>query len=226
VICDLEITIPGLAEARKRESESWDEAFIDAPEFICGIEVLPFTLDALALLSGARNAFLKGGPITPGTVALFIWGMSPERVVALRWRNGIELFSRRLGAFVFNRMRKRFVKRLRNLNAEDAATAIEAYLDEALADAPKGGGRGGEAPFWSVYAGVVGLLAGEFGWTEKEIMSMRTKRVFQYLKVARKKLNPDAAMFRPSDRLISLWLTEINERNAAMQQAADTSYEI
>jgi hypothetical protein len=212
--------IPDLHEAREEETQKWDEAFIlDAPAFIMGIEVRQFTLRHFSLLTAIKSPFLRNGPLRSTDVAIFLWTVSPEREQALRVRDVLEHVSNKLGALVFSFMRYRFVKRLRKLNANDTATAIEAYLDDALYSAPKGGGSGGTAPYWSMHAGFVGLIASEFGWTEDKILSLPTNRGFQYLAFAKKSRDPDAKLFRPSDATIGKWLRETNERIAAEQKA-------
>lgn len=212
------VNIPGLKEAREKETAAWDEAFIlDAPVFIMGIEVLQFTLGHFCLLTAIRSPFLCNGPLHATDVAIFLWAVSPDKERALRVRGWIEHVSKGLAKVVFGFMRYRFVKRLRKLNATEAATAIEAYLDDALFSAPKGGGSagGGDAPYWSMHAGFVGFLSSVFSWTEEKILNLPTKRGFQYLAFAKKYSNPEAILFRPSDQVLGKWIRKYNEKLAA-----------
>lgn len=208
--------IPGLREAIEAESTARDEAFLDSPEFISGVEVMPFTIAHFCTLNAIHSPFTCGGPVTALDVAMFMWVVSYERRRALRARRALSVFSRKLAAAVFWCMRWRFVARLRKLNAEGAVEAIDTYLDEALAEAPKGNAGSYEPSYWSTAAGYVALLSWAYGWSEAEVMELRTKRAFQYLKVATKIRNPGAIMFNPkSDAVRSEYLKQLNEGKAA-----------
>jgi hypothetical protein len=196
--------VPGLREAIEREQRVREDAFLlDAPEFICGVEVLPFTLEHLTWLIGTKSPFIVGGLVEPGDAEHFLWAVSPDYRRAIKLRN---VLGPVIGGFAVRFLRTRFVKSLPVLNAEDLVAAIEAYAHDALMDAPRGTGSG--PAYWSVMAGIVGYLAIATGWEERVLMKLPTKRAFQYLKVARKHNNPEAALFNPSDSVTGKWLAE------------------
>jgi len=52
------VEVPGLAEARRRERQIRENAFLDLPQWICGIPVRHFTLRHLLILDQLRNGFV------------------------------------------------------------------------------------------------------------------------------------------------------------------------
>jgi hypothetical protein len=88
--------------------------------------------------------------------------------------------------------------------------AIDAYLETALVDAPKGSGEHAEM-YWSMFAGVVASLAATFGWSESEIRRMPVRRAFQDLKIARKRNDPQAPLFNSiSGAIKAAWLKDVH----------------
>lgn len=204
---DLLDQIPGYREAIENETRAREEAFIDSPEFICGIEVLPLTLQRYALLNGIGSPFLCAVREPDATdMALFLWVLSPQYDRAMRLRGALEMLSARLGALAFWWVRYRFIRRLRQLNAMKLRRAIQAYLDAAFLDAPGGGGKQRAAGYWSVLAKLIADIASEFNWSEQEIGNVRLSRLWQYYRILQKRHNSDLILFNPSDRIRGAWL--------------------
>lgn len=212
------VVIPGYSEQLSREHTLREEAFINSPEFVCGVEVVPLTLSKFALLGAIRSPFItaaRDALASAEDVALFLWALSPEYGRALRVRGAIECVAPALARLVFWVIRYRFVKRLRKINSGEAIAGIEAYLDRALYDAPRGGGASDSVPYWSSLAGLVCVIASQTGWSETELMNMPTRRVFQYSKIASKLRNPEAILFNPSDSVKSAWARDQMKKKAS-----------
>lgn len=73
--------VPGYTRARERGfkiEESFREySYLDAPEFISGIELRALTLQMYLQLSAARSPFFVGGPVHIQDVAVFLFRLSP-----------------------------------------------------------------------------------------------------------------------------------------------------
>lgn len=206
--------IPGWREAVERENNVREQAFLDAPEFICGIEVRPFSIRHFTLLTAIRSPFLCSSPVRAEDIALFFWVVSPEYKQAIVLHDRLFPWSKRLAGAVLWVLRYRFVRSLRGISPIDATRGIMDYVNEALLDAPRGSQDDAEEPgYWSAQAGIVGLLCAELGFSEAEAMSLPTKRAFQYLKFARKRLNPETHLFNPlSGDVLAKWLESLNRK--------------
>lgn len=203
--------IPGYREAVVREQIARDEAFIGAPEIVCGVEVRPFTLRDFALLDSIGSPLLYDASTADETdLGLFFWIVSYQYQRAIRLRGLLERVSNTLARVVFGLTRYRFIRRLRHLRSDIAHRSARDYIDAAMMDAPKGGKADGSPSYWGTVAGVVGILASAFGWAEQDVLDLPCKRVFQYVKIARKKLDPGAVLFNPSDKERSRYVRELN----------------
>src|ERR1700730_7053612 len=67
-----------LARGYKLEESHREYSYLDAPEFICGVEVRPLTLQMYLQLCAARSPFLVGGraPFIQD-VGVFLFRLSP-----------------------------------------------------------------------------------------------------------------------------------------------------
>jgi len=188
--------IPGYREAVERENLIREVAFLDIPEFICGIEVLPLTPRHFLLLDAIGSVFVSGGVPSPEEVARFLWVVSPEFRTVKTWRD--------------RRVRKRFVKRCRKVLWADACIEIDRYIDDAFQDSPghKSGQSG--AGDWAWVAVMVDNIASEYHWSERDILNTPVKSLFQYSRLQTKRHNPNAILFNSSDRLKSEYLRNLN----------------
>lgn len=182
--------IPGLQKAIEHEEFVRDQAFLDLPEVICGIDVQPLTLRQALLLESIGSPFLVGGTLQPHDVGAFfivVCGM-PEGWA--RWR---------------------LLRRVGNMNPKEAGAAIESYLAETFMDKPPTSG-GATFSYYSNAAFLIDFFASQYGWSEKAILNAKLKRLFQFFKAATKRINPKIPLFNPSGKMISAWLTEQNTR--------------
>ena len=190
--------IPGFREAVERENAIRDAAFLDIPETICGIEVLPMTPRHFLLLDGIGSPFVVGGLPTAEAIAQFIWVVSPEFRVIRGWRDRLAQY--------------RFVKRCRKINWVDAVKAIDQYINDAFQDSP--GAKSGTSNLhdWSWVAALVDQIASTYHWSEVDILSIPVKRLFQYSRIVRRRDDPKAIFFNPRDRVRGEWLRERNQK--------------
>lgn len=188
--------IPGLREAVEKEQFIRDTAFLDIPEQICGIDVKPLTLRHVLALSLVGSPFMVGGNPSPVDCAQFLW------CVSTRW-NPDSKWQRRL-----------FMIRCGKINAVDCVNQIDEFLRESFQDAPPRMGGGDRPSYYSYAAFMVDTFAHQYGWTDSQTLDMPCKRAFQLLCAIRKRNNPEATLFNPSDSVRGKWLDEINrERN-------------
>lgn len=209
------VQIPGYREAVECEQTARDQAFLDAPIFLAGVEVEPFTLKRMALLDAIRSPFLYGASARALAFdcGMFLWLVSTEYTRAMRVRARISRVSERLARLWIRWRIFRLMLKVRR--AQDPRAEIAAYVERALYDAPKGAAGASGTAYWGVMANTVGVIAAAFGWTEDSILSMRCERVWQYYKVAKTILNPSTIHFNPSDKLKSKFLREEMARQAA-----------
>lgn len=187
--------IPGLREAVEKEQFIRDTAFLDIPEQICGIDVKPLTLRHVLALSLVGSPFMVGGNPSPVDCAQFLWCVSTSWSPHSRWR------------------RKLFIRRCRRLKFSTLAKSIEEFVDEAFQDSPATTDCGDRQSFYSFAASIVDTFASEYGWPAHYIIDMPAKQLFQLMSVIRKRKNPAAILFNPSEKVRGRWLDQINSKN-------------
>lgn len=181
-------SIPGYAEAVNTEQVNRDLAFLRDPLPICNIAVGHMTARRFLILSGCKNRFIVGGQLRPEDVAMFLWFVSPR-------------YSTTPGE------REAFISEyIRPLVFVDACREIIAYLGRAFQDSNPSAGGGKE--FTSAVAGIVDLLASEYGWNDEAILDMPLARVFQYIRRIQMRRNPEAPMINRSEKYIAEWLVQ------------------
>lgn len=203
------IEVPGLAEARQREHDLRNLAFLPIGEEIAGIPVKAYTPYHLLALDAVKNGFVV--PCTfereserAAHALQFLWFVSTEYRIPtgkldtlwMRWR------------------RYRFTKRTAKVNAFAVFDGIAKYLDEALMDCPgssqsnSGVRQVGHASFM---ASIVDMLYGAgYPWSEAEILNTPFRRIWQYLRLSMKRLDPECTLSNPSDRLASAYIAKLN----------------
>lgn len=187
--------IPGYKEAVRLENQSRDLSFLSHRENICGMEVLSMNLKHFILLDGIRSPFLYERLGDPADAVMFLWILSPE------WKP------------TKCREKKRLIKRCRRLNYGQLTKEILEYVKQTFQDSPSG--RTGEEyiPFMSCAAVFVDRLASQYGWTDETILNVPLRRLFQYQRAIRKRLDPKAILFNESDKVRGQWLAQSNGRN-------------
>lgn len=187
-MADLRDIVPGYRDALEREEFRRNAAFLGVSELICGVEVQPLTLEHVCRLQCVGNPFLCGGVPSVEDVAVFLWAVSPQYSPRSKWR------------------RFWFIRSIRKLPFIPAVEAIRAYIEEAFEDTIGGEQGGFIKSDWSGFASLVATLASEFGWTEREIMQMPIKRVWQYARIIQKRHDPKAWFPSKSGRIRQQWL--------------------
>ncbi len=179
--------VPGYREAVEHEATIREAAFLPVTESVCGINVLPFTPAHYSMLECANSPFVSGGVPMPEDVALFLWCVSPDYAPRASFR------------------RWRFVRRARRLDYGASVAAIHGYLDDAFGDAP--GVKSGQmaASYYSGTAALVDLLAGQYGWSEADILRLPFKRLFQYARCIKERHADKPIFFNRSERILAEW---------------------
>lgn len=195
-ITPIQDQIPGLREAVERETFLRDVSYLfEVPERIGPVQVKPFTLRHLIILTTTGNPLICGGFVTPEAIGAFLWVVSPDYEPENKWR------------------RWWFLRGCGDLPTERTLTAIKEYLDEAFMDAPPAGGNNKDARHWSFCTDIIHLLASSYGWSHSEITSLPLKIIFQHVKLISHSNDPKAPLFNPSDSVRGQWLKAENEKN-------------
>lgn len=186
----MRVEIPGMAAAIDRERFVREQSFLELPEVVVGVEVQPLTLRRMLLLSSVGSPFIAGGTVSAYDVACFFLVMAGQPRGFKRWR---------------------LLRRVGLMEPEKAVAEIGEFLNESFQDAPPGG-REDSTSYYSFASGLVDCFASEYGWTEREILDVPVKRLFQCLKAMTKRNNPKAILFNPSDKVRGRWLLEQNQK--------------
>lgn len=193
---DLLDQIPGYREALEVEREQRETAFIDAPELVCGVAVLPLTPRHVLILDGIGCPIFRGLPMTPVDIARMMWVISTDFTEHVTIRSRWD--------------RYRMTRRVAEIGYGELLQALGKYVDDAFADSPAG--NGGEKAFSSWVASYVHVLAARYGWEDGKILNTPLKRVFQLLRHIQRDNNPDAIFICRSDKVRSAWLRSLNEQ--------------
>lgn len=173
--------IPNHAEAVKRETDVRDAAFLEITTLICGVEIRQMEPRDFLILSGIDSPFLNGGMPVSADVVKFLWFLSPD------YKHGDAEAS------------KRFASAVRKQNGLELLRDIYRYISDTFQDAP--GGKSDSGPNyagWCAY--LIDAIASEYGWPWQTIMRTPFKILYQQVKCIRRRRDPDAIMFNPSDR--------------------------
>jgi hypothetical protein len=185
-------SIPGFREAVEREGGRRDEAFLDVDCIVGGIRVQPLTAERFLILDGIRSPFVCGTVPKPEDVAILLWVCS----------SGFSTTDRKA--------RGRFIKECRKVKFEQSCKDAVKYISDAFADSP-GGGEPSSQPCCSWCAAIVDIIASEYHWSERDILKVPLRRLFQYIRMITLRNNPKAIFFNESERIRSAWLAEQNQ---------------
>jgi hypothetical protein len=167
------VVIPGLAAVREGERYSRELAFCEAPLTLCGMDVRHFSPRHLMHLSLVESPFAIGGPINPGDVVAFLFCVSWE----------------------YPHYKDRVTKHAETMDYPAWVQAIREYIDDAMGDAPGGGGSGQEKEsIASEYAQIVHVLAKAYGWDDDVILDKPYSRIWQYVKLLTHEHSPHAPL--------------------------------
>lgn len=158
-----------LAEIAHNQNKIRAESFIRGVEypFEIGVEVLPLTLRSFNLLRFSGNSFILGGPIDETDITQFLFLLRKDQKLSLK-----EIALKVVG------------------NETVLANQIFAFIDDAFTDAQEGGDGAGVA--WTNFEfQAVHLLASNYHWDESQILDLPLARLFQYINLVGKDLNPE-----------------------------------
>lgn len=179
--------------ARERFGRS--AAFLDLPENLCGLPVMPLSIRHVVTLDLIESPFVCGGRIpSADDIVNFLWLLNPrfeKSALAKRWF---------------------YLWRCRKLDYKTSVEAICAFVRDAFQDSIADGKS--SVQYYSTAAGIIDILASEYGWTEAAILDLPVKRALQYVNAATQRRNPKAALFNPSDSIKARW---IRQRDAALK---------
>ena len=196
--------IPGYREAIETEGARRELAYLAFPEIVCGLPVMPLTVEHVAILAQLEIEILSGeGVLDAGALELFLWVLSPSFTVAA----GFARSARR------TRHTWRFWRAKRRNGLLSLAAGVNGYIAEAFADSPPTRGEATSAPYASWIAGKVDFFATQYGWSLRDIMALPVKVAFQQDREMAKRLNPKIILFNGSDRFKTEWLAERSKRN-------------
>lgn len=149
---------PRIAEARKTERESGDQAFLDLREERIGkfpaVQLTPGRYLLLEQVGCLQNY------LTQASLLRFLWIVSPK-FKPTRWAG------------------KWFMLRHCRVDGIKLFPEVEKYLARTFSNMPGGKSSKGGSVGW--VASMVDLLASEYGWPEQEILNCPLRRVFQYV---------------------------------------------
>jgi len=208
------------------ERERREDAFLDAPLEIAGVDIVPFTLHQWAMLDAIRSPLLMASDahneqtaellqgylaIHPEALAQAIWVMSsefrncPQSARPIQWHR--ENFIRRLDDTFTDRAQLR----------EASLLTIE-HLRAAFADAQSGEAVAGQS-FASHLAYVVHNIASHYHWAERAIIhDLPLARLWQYLRLIDKASDPESVGSNPSERQRMEIFEDVQRQARAEQQ--------
>lgn len=196
------VEIPGLREAVQRESHVRDTAFLEGKELVCGVLVRPLCLESLIWLEQAKNGFFvrcvffdESEKMAHALQVLFYSRpdyRAPESPVVGFWRSFHDGLKEQL-----------FIRRVvKSMPRHRLFHELEAWISDAFMDAPAGGGGSVRPRSYASYPAYIVDRFGEAGYTftYQEIMQMPLKRLWQFLRVANRRLK-DETLTNPSDQI-------------------------
>lgn len=150
-----------------------------------GIVLAPMRVKHLATLEGIGSPFLMGDrspSYADFYAALLIWAERELwRVGWFRWRRFLRKASRHI---------------------DEIGPKFMAALEKEFEDAPLAGTRKrSRVRYWSTVAGIMDVLACEYGWTPNVIMELPLRVVWQLQRCILKRKCPDAILGNPSDAI-------------------------
>ena len=178
---------PRIAEAKKREAEGGNAAFVELNEDRIGdFPAVLLTIERFLLLQQA--GVFDGSCGGNRSVALFLWIVSPE--------------------FEANPKKgKRFLRKHRKIDQELYAKEIGEYVERSFG--PQG--KSSESPE-SWVASIVDVIASEYSWKESDILAAPIIRLMHYLSAIRVRQGGNQISFgSEADRLQAEFMQKANE---------------
>ena len=173
--------IPGYQEAVKRENDLRDAAFLDLKTDICGLKIRQMAPRDLLILDGLENPVTAFRVPTAEQLAFFLWLLSEDYSES------------KIKRFIFGRI-------VRKLPFEKAVLSSWKFVSDTFQDSPaRSGGR--STPYAGWCAHLVDTIASQYGWPEEMVLQVPFKRLFQFTKVIRSRLDTEYSPHNPSDKI-------------------------
>ena len=179
--------IPGCNAAVARETVGRDAAYLRLPRLVAGVTLRPLTLRDYLRLSAAGSPFVDGGKADREHVANLLWDQRANPDPA----DDPQAFAARFDAH----------------DLDFLSASCGAFVAEAMADAPGGGGR--QASYYGLGALLIHALRREYHCSQEEVLDTPLDELWQSFRVIQH--GRGAVLFNPSDRLKGAWLKQRNE---------------
>lgn len=165
-----------IAEYRAANAARRARAFIDCPDYVLGQPLNPINPKTWTMLCASQSRFLLGQDVMEGDVRNYIWFHSKLFTFGM-WAPLLKWFAL---------LRLNYV--LGKKNDVDwysaaialAASDISAHIEDAIADASKGGNEGSPGP--CLEAQLSHLFAEKYGWHPKDTCGIPLRKLFQYVR--------------------------------------------
>lgn len=210
--------IPGYRDAVEKEELVRDAAFLPVNESIGSFEVVPMTLPHYLLLRAMKSPMLTFEVPTPEQLTQFLWLLSPDYTPTES--KARKQFFRRCRQFKLPRKpwfrtgwtTRRWMKKAKARMKVFVDTIGDArrYVIETFQDRPGTVSSIQDAiEYFSDATSLCGSMAREYGWSEKAILKMPLKRLFQYLKEIGQ-AHGKKVFCNPSGDVMAQWQVEQN----------------
>ena len=209
--------LPGYRESVERESKERENAFLKIPESIGAIEVKPLTPRHLQILRVVKSPYIVSQAqfSTLIDVGIFLWVVSPG------WKPLDTIFARLQRWSFMRRLDKSFRKIGTPKDAlKKYSEEITAYIRGSFADAP-GTSNNSTRSYWSFTASLVDRFGEAYGWTQEVTENYSFKTLFQLIAIQRRRHDPEAKFFNPSDKIISDFLAGLQKEEDLKRAAKD-----
>lgn len=171
-----------IAEHRLAVSARRARAFIDCPDSVLGLNVLPVTARTWTMLQAIGSRLLTGETPLEGDIRNYIWLHSPFQPVAARWPSLAGLL-KWCALLRFNMILHR--QRDSDWHAATLATAaneIAGILSDALSDAPRG--ERACAPGPCLEAQLIHYCATAYHWPAERASTTPLRQLMQLVRAA------------------------------------------
>ena len=183
---------PRIAEARNRDAEAGNLAFVELNEERIGdFPAVLLTIERYLLL---QQAGVFDGSCGEGkAVLLFLFIVSPD--FAAKPKKG-----------------RAFFRKHRKIDQEAHAAAIQDYVSRSFGEQSSSG----QSSRSSWVASIVDAIASEYGWTEQAILKTPIQRLMRYVSSIRMRHGGNAVNFgSEADRLQQEFMTAANAEETA-----------
>lgn len=181
-----QLIIPGYEEALASERRAREEAYLDAPHFICGVKLRQITPRILARLFAVETPFLGAGEQTDAHAAQFLW--------ACHWDYTQDIHER-----------SKFLKYIRGIDYDRAVLAVREFIKLTFIDAPTGSDG---VPYVCSLAWFEYAMHKVMGWPSDYTLDQPMRRIYQLIR-CQQISNGDVMVNRISDKVRGDWLASI-----------------